>query len=304
MYTQCPKCQTVFRITMEQLQAHSGVVRCGECDHVFNADQQLFDDFPEKNAAKPTAAPKKARAPASNKSKPTKSKAVTASATAAHKPARPAKKPHQQKVVEEVEAAPAPWTAPGEPGTAKDPEFAPTYAVRAPEIERHSLRAPRRFSFLWIVGSLLLLVAFAAQSAYFYRDRLSAYPELRPYLIEICAELGCTLRPPYDVGRIELVQPTNIAPHPRMANALRLRATLVNRAGKPQAHPLMQITLTDSNGRVLARRTFASNQYLEQRATSATEMPPHLAVSALLDLTNPDGKAVGYQIDFLPPPIL
>jgi hypothetical protein len=32
-------------------------------------------------------------------------------------------------------------------------------------------------------------------------------------------------------------------------------------------------------------------------------MPPHLAVGALLDLSNADGKAIGYQIDFFAPPI-
>jgi hypothetical protein len=186
--------------------------------------------------------------------------------------------------------------------TEKQRTAAPTF-IGAEEAPLRRRESQVRHSVLWIVGGLSLLVTLVAQSVYFYRDQLAAWPELRPYLQAICLEIGCTLRPPYDATRIELVQPTNIAPHPRFANALRLRATLVNRAAKPQPQPLMQVTLTDSSGHILSRRTFAPAQYLEQRSAVGSDMAPHLAVGALLDLTNGDGKAVGYQIEFFPPPI-
>lgn len=316
MYTQCPKCETVFHITMEHLQAHGGLVRCGHCDHVFNADQRLFDEIPGKAGQQPAAPTKKPRT-GNAKSKSIKPKAAAAPDVPVRKPARQPKKPPPETITEEVDAAPAPWAA-AEPigpkraeaprksaGKRADQDAARQDVTRLDAIlEQLPLRAaPRQFSSLWIVGGVLLMVALVAQGTYFYRDQLAAYPELRPYLIDACAEIGCTLRPPYDTGRIELVQPTNIAPHPRYANALRLRATLVNRAGVAQPQPLMQVTLTDSAGRVLSRRTFAPAQYLEQRAAAGTDMSPHLAIGALLDLANPDGKAVGYQIDFFSPPL-
>ncbi len=37
MFTQCPNCQTVFRVTATMLKAAQGRVRCGRCDFVFNA---------------------------------------------------------------------------------------------------------------------------------------------------------------------------------------------------------------------------------------------------------------------------
>lgn len=46
MYTQCPACNTYFRITPEQLQAAGGKVRCGECRHVFHAPDFLTDTLP------------------------------------------------------------------------------------------------------------------------------------------------------------------------------------------------------------------------------------------------------------------
>jgi predicted Zn finger-like uncharacterized protein len=37
MRTRCPGCNTVFRVTSEQLRAKMGKVRCGQCQFVFNA---------------------------------------------------------------------------------------------------------------------------------------------------------------------------------------------------------------------------------------------------------------------------
>lgn len=294
MYTQCPKCQTVFRITLEQLQAHNGLVRCGQCEHLFNADQQLFEDIPEEHAST-----KKPRAAGNDKPKSGKAKPA---ATPARKTARAAKKAPETRV-EKIEAVPA-KSKPTAARAGKRRRTQPIPHEPALDLEQLWRRPPpRRFSFAWVIGTFWLIVLLLTQSAYFYRDQLAGVPALRPYVIEVCAQLGCTLQPPYDIGRIELVQPTNIAPHPRYLNALRLRATLVNRAPKAQPHPWLHVTLTDRTGRVLARRTFAPAQYLEQGATAARDMPPHLAVSALLDLANPGGEAVGYQLDFSPPPI-
>lgn len=46
MYTQCPRCRTVFGVTDEQLRARGGMVRCGRCRNVFQADATLFDAPP------------------------------------------------------------------------------------------------------------------------------------------------------------------------------------------------------------------------------------------------------------------
>ena len=45
MRTRCPGCQTVFRVTPEQLKARAGKVRCGQCQTVFNALDSLLEDL-------------------------------------------------------------------------------------------------------------------------------------------------------------------------------------------------------------------------------------------------------------------
>jgi predicted Zn finger-like uncharacterized protein len=44
MLTQCPECQTTFRITHAILRAANGQVRCGRCRTQFDASQRLLDD--------------------------------------------------------------------------------------------------------------------------------------------------------------------------------------------------------------------------------------------------------------------
>jgi predicted Zn finger-like uncharacterized protein len=44
VYTQCLKCETVFKLSAEVLRAASGQVRCGNCGEVFNALVRLAED--------------------------------------------------------------------------------------------------------------------------------------------------------------------------------------------------------------------------------------------------------------------
>lgn len=55
MFTRCPHCRTVFRVTPQQLQASSGQVRCGRCQGVFDAFATLSARFPVASSAGPGA---------------------------------------------------------------------------------------------------------------------------------------------------------------------------------------------------------------------------------------------------------
>ncbi len=46
MYTSCPECGTVYRITAAELRLADGMVRCGECPATFNALASLSDEPP------------------------------------------------------------------------------------------------------------------------------------------------------------------------------------------------------------------------------------------------------------------
>jgi len=47
MYTQCPECETTFKLGADDLRRAKGKVRCGECDVVFNALEYLAEQASE-----------------------------------------------------------------------------------------------------------------------------------------------------------------------------------------------------------------------------------------------------------------
>ena len=63
MRTRCPVCSTVFRVTSEQLRLKAGKVRCGHCQAVFNAFDELMEDTPASEAVLPPQAAEPAVTP-------------------------------------------------------------------------------------------------------------------------------------------------------------------------------------------------------------------------------------------------
>ncbi len=249
MYTQCPECHTVFAVTEQQLDAREGVVRCGQCAAIFQADAHLLDALPERH-------PQPEQAPA-----------------AFHKV----------------------------PGT-EDKEERP--ADTASSLIEHPLRRkPQRRgrSLLWAFGNCVLLIALIGQYVFIYRGDLAQEPKLEPWLTQACEFLDCEIPPLQDVSKIELVE-VEVAPHPKFDKALRIRMSLVNQAAFVQAYPLMEISLTNTSGVVLGRRTFSPKEYLEKPQKTEEGMVPNIAASALLEITQPDDSAVGYEIQLLASP--
>ncbi|MBT8096726.1 MAG: DUF3426 domain-containing protein [Woeseia sp.] len=46
MFTECPECQTAFRVTAQLLRQARGQVQCGDCGHTFDALDQLSEESP------------------------------------------------------------------------------------------------------------------------------------------------------------------------------------------------------------------------------------------------------------------
>lgn len=268
MYTQCPACLTTFKVTPAQLEVRGGMVRCGICSAIFHAEQRQLQ-------VKPIPAQDEAVAPpATGTVKKDKGRRSTKNRRRSGR-----RRVDKLRTLDEKMAREA-----GIPIITKQPLFA-----------KPGLRVS---SLLWGFGSLALLMLLAGQFVYFYRNELATVPAWRPYLVDICLYTGCQLQPLRDISKIELLQ-TSIAPHPRYENALRLRATLVNRAAFRQAYPWMEVSLTSNAGIVIARRTFSPIQYSESPLEGA--LTPNVVATALLDVTNPDGMAVGYEIRLVTP---
>ena len=47
MYTQCEHCKAIFRVSMREVTIAKGMLRCGECQQVFNATDSLSTQMPK-----------------------------------------------------------------------------------------------------------------------------------------------------------------------------------------------------------------------------------------------------------------
>jgi predicted Zn finger-like uncharacterized protein len=268
VYTRCPQCQTAFRITAAQLKVRDGRVRCGRCQHVFAADQHLMPK-PVKSAAKVTPPPARKR-------------------TASKKPAE------AKKIAPPLAKIPTQIPAPQSPAAAPPPVPPPPPLVRTQPV--------RTRSSYWVAGCVLMLLLLAGQTLIFYGyDFARQTPALRPIVTALCSPLPCRKLPPIDMRQMDLVE-TLVAPHPRFDKALRIKATLVNRAATVQPYPLLEVSLIDSQGQLVARRAYRPREYLSKPETIQQGLPPQVAVNVQLDITSPGAQASGYEVLLLPPP--
>jgi predicted Zn finger-like uncharacterized protein len=276
-YTRCPQCRTVFRIKPAQLEARAGLVRCGSCAVAFQADQHLFDAMPDDAATQEIARTDDARDDVSDGG---------GGAWAGRSGLLPSRGATSLYV-----------------GTAGPLEGSPATMPEdgLPLMDDLPFGRPRRRvpTALWYLGAVLSLAVLAGQVAYFYAPQLARDARLQPWLAHYCERLGCAVQPPPGKLPIDLAE-TAVEPHPQYQNALRLHAVLVNRAERARPWPLMEVSLTDSEGKLLARRHFTAAQYLESPSSGGA--PPGVAVRTQVDVIHADGRAVGYEIRLVAAP--
>lgn len=120
---------------------------------------------------------------------------------------------------------------------------------------------PRGFSVFFGGGSAVLAIVLLLQAAVLFRTELSTrWPQLRPALVQLCDVYGCSVGWPTRAELLAVVG-TELQAIPG-TDILELTAVVRNRASYTMALPAVEITLTDTNNRTLARKVFAPVDYL------------------------------------------
>ncbi|MEN9628425.1 MAG: hypothetical protein RJA10_1652 [Pseudomonadota bacterium] len=173
------------------------------------------------------------------------------------------------------------------------PERAPSFVVRAERAERWRRPWVRALlSALALVGT----IALAGQVTYTFRDRIvAAAPSLRPVLQQACATLGCT------VGEYRQIDALSVESSGLVrvegAPVYRLAVTLRNRAGVEVAAPALDLSLTDAQGKPIARRVLQmSDLYLPLRTLKpGSELPIQVSLGI------GDRPVSGYTVEIFYP---
>lgn len=175
-------------------------------------------------------------------------------------------------------------------------------AVAAKTAEPGFVRQARRQAFwrspavrvllavLVLAFSGLLLVQWAVHE----RDRLAArHPVMAPWLTQLCEPLGCRLSPP---RRIEAVVIDSSTLTRRLGNFYAFDVVLKNTADMAVAMPALELSLTDTQDRVIARRVFLPRELPDapEQIAAQTSLPLNLRLS-LADAGNGAGAMSGYR---------
>jgi len=174
--------------------------------------------------------------------------------------------------IEVIEVPPLPDVPVTPPSPDEEPEF-----IRSGEP-----RARRGFSIVFSGGSLLLLLLALLQTAVVFRAELTTrWPQTRPMMAKLCDTLGCTLGLPTRPEQLAVIASELQAV--AGTDVLELTAVIRNRASFTQALPALEVTLSDTQSRALARKVFAPVDYLAAAGEPSSRMEEGLAAGA--DLT-------------------
>lgn len=150
---------------------------------------------------------------------------------------------------------------------------------------------------LWSIGIIALLLVFVLQYGYFMRDDLVKYAQLRPWLEHMCRLLDCRVPPRRDLSQFTILD-RQVIEDPDEPGALLVDVTIENNASFAQPYPILQLTLSDMNGRVVARGHFTHRQYLIHKP-ALDDMPPGKPVKAHLEIVDPSKNATNFEFSFL-----
>ncbi len=141
------------------------------------------------------------------------------------------------------------------------------------------------------LGVLLLAQIFAAEHA-----RLAADPRWRPALQRACDVLACRLPAWREPSAFHMLSRDVIAT-PGRSRVLRVQASIRNDARWPQPWPVLALSLSDANGRVLGARRFHPGEYLGRQA-QGRQLGAGQAAQLAFDIVEPAAGVVAFDFRF------
>ena len=318
MYTQCPYCLTLFRISSEQLNAAHGQARCCECHQIFSALENLKEN------------------PAEIKS-PTHDSTLSVHGLDEESHDLPDVFFMEQN--DGLESEPDYFTAGSESQMSElldkesssllnstdseiisdhksevemDQPFPSIIAMKngtSPESQGQNpeqfllddMFEKQGFSFngvAWGIGSLLLLSVLALQLAWQNREQLVQYDFGQKLLFQMCQIAGCTPPQHRDTQQI-IIEQRDLRTNPDKPGSLILQLQMINHAGFAQPYPRLRIKLFNDEEKVIAERIFEPSEYLSESRTSSHQMPSEIPIAVQMEIVDPGQDVTGFKFEFL-----
>jgi predicted Zn finger-like uncharacterized protein len=315
MRTRCPSCTTVFRVTSEQLRAKSGKVRCGFCQSVFNALDELYEEVEAVPAVPAPVA------------------AAFSAPLAAELEPEPEPEPEREGAGEQDLLADAeklasvsldnlpsgdvadgqPVAADGGSGTVAGDDAAQFAREAGLVAARELADTPaydrwgagvlagdtagtfddghaRQLRWPFVLAAALLVAALVVQLAVHYRTALVLKV---PAAAELFEAIGMDVPLPQITELVSIESSELQADNAR--GLLQLQAVLRNQAGHAQAWPALELAFTDARDAVVARRVLNAADYLPP-GSDLSAFPANAEVQVRMWIDGKGLGAAGYRL--------
>ena len=264
MYTKCPECNSVFRITEELLEIADGLVRCGLCDAVFDGKENLHEESEQQYSPDHDTST------------------------------------DLQEPVEKIDEEDLYVTEDYSNEDHRDDDKTLIESEKVPSAIREdfgggvlSKPANPLHAALWTGGAIALALVFLGQITY-WQDT-DVLP--RTWVNNFCSVVGCKSDIERDLNAIKILN-RNIFTHPNVKNALMITSSFVNASENMQPFPLLQIALLNTQGEIVAIRRFSPEDYLVNKNLLTTTMKSNEPVGVRLEVFDPGSDVIAYEIEF------
>lgn len=188
-------------------------------------------------------------------------------------------------------AATVPAAAAAPPSVAQALPAMPSFTRQVVRPGPHPRTAKWQWAMLVVLSLVLALQVLLAD-----RARLAADAAWRPLVARACGALGCSIPPWHEPDAFSMLS-RDVSPIAGTPGGLNVQATFRNDARWAQAWPVLLLSLSDADGRVLGSRALTPREYLGASATQ-TELAPGQSAQIALQLHEPNPNVVAFTFDF------
>ena len=326
LITECPNCQTRFRVTEGQLKMAAGRVRCGACLTVFKGmdylrwdDEERYenekealsalDDVLDELTTDAESTDRSAEAELPNQdfmgddaiSVPDDPDGVWSEPEhqlyGGHE-----EPPHLgpevlQRIRQRLSAEHQPAaSADAEVEVLVDDTAGAKVATERSTGESFTFGPPPSNRRWWVtIASASAVAALIAQVLWHQFDTWSLDPDIRPVYVVVCNVLDCELPMLSDTDSV-ITKNLVVRSHPEVANALLVDAIIVNQASFVQPFPVLELEFTSLQHEVVAGRRFKPEEYLAGALAGATAMQPQTPIHLEFAIEDPGVDAVNFRL--------
>ena len=295
--TRCPECQIAFRAEPSQLSAAGGLVRCGTCLAVFNAEQYIeqpdseslnveylpyvLDKFDDLGGATDQLEEELNNVLNERLDQEIDHEIMDAELVSSAE--------NHGKFADILDQI-------LEDSVTDQTDIPNPFAID--EVLTDPAPVSTRSRLPTVAALLVALSLLAAAFVYVNSARLSLNPQYRSALQTLCQYAQCAIAEYRDLSEIEVTQFTVLS-DPQLLGSIRMQLLIVNRAAFSQRLPGLKILFTDLEQLPVAQQIIPAAEYQLHLQTQGKLMKPGQRSKIEMQLADPGATAINYAIELL-----